>query len=80
MKTVREAVAARIEELLKLKNITKYRLSLNSGVPPTTISAIINRENDDVKLSNIILIAGGFDMTVSQFLDSPLFDEDNLKL
>ena len=80
MKTVREAIACRIQELLKQKNITKYRLAMDSGVPPTTISAIINRDFEDVKLSKIIQVAGGFDMSVSQFLDSPLFDEENLNL
>ena len=79
-KTTREAVAKRINELLKEKKMTRYRLSMNSGVAQSTIGTIINSDMDDVKFSRIILIAGGFDMTVSQFLDSPLFDEDNLKL
>ena len=78
--TTREAVAKRINELLKEKNMSRYRLAMNSGVAQSTIGTIINSELDDVKFSRIVLIAGGFDMTVSQFLDSPLFDEDNLKL
>ena len=34
----------------------------------------------DSLLSTIILIAGGFDMTVSEFLNSPLFLEENLQI
>lgn len=78
--TVSGAVSKRIEELLKKKKMTRYRLAMNSGIAHSTLQNIIKNGCDDVRFSNIILIAGGFDMTVSQFLDSPLFDEDNLKL
>lgn len=79
MNTLNHALALRIEELLEKKEMTRYRLAMNSGVPHSTLKNIIHETIDDSKLSTVILIAGGFDMTVSEFLDSPLFKEENLK-
>ena len=76
--TTNKAVAKRIEELLKEQNITRYRLAMNSGIPHATLKNIINGTVNDTLLSTIILIAGGFDMTASEFLDSKLFLEENL--
>ena len=80
MHTVNEALALRIEELLKERKITRYRLAMNSGLTHSTLKNIIHQTVKDNLLSTTILIASGFDMTVSEFLNSPLFDEENLKI
>lgn len=77
---VNHALALRIEELLKEKGITRYRLALNSGVTHSTLKNIIHETVNDNLLSTTILIASGFNMTVSEFLDSPLFWEENLNI
>lgn len=78
--SVNRALALRIEELLKEKNMTRYRLAMNSGVTHSTLKNIVHETVKDSLLSTAILIAGGFDMTVSEFFDSPLFDEENLNI
>lgn len=78
--TVNNAVLIRLKELMKEKNITRYRLAMNSGVPHSTLKNIFNGVIDDNYLSTVILLAGGLDMKVSEFLDSELFEEENLKL
>lgn len=80
MNSVNHALALRIEELLKEKNMTRYRLAINSGLTHSTLKNIVHETVKDNLLSTTILIAGGFDMTVSAFLDSPLFDEINLNI
>ncbi len=80
MNNVNRAVALRISELLRKKGITQYRLAMNSGVTHSTLKNIMHETIKDNLLSTIIQIAGGFDMKVSEFLDSPLFDEDNLSI
>lgn len=80
MNNVNHALALRIEELLKEKGITRYRLALNSGVTHSTLKNIMHETVNDSLLSTAILIAGGFNMTVSEFLDSPLFSEENLEI
>ena len=78
--TINHALALRIKELLHQKNMTRYRLAMNSGVTHSTLKNIIHEVVNDNLLSTVILIASGFDMTVSEFLDSPLFWEDNLNI
>lgn len=77
---VNHALAMRINELLSLKNMTRYRLAMNSGVTHSTLKNILHETVKDNLLSTTILIANGFDMTVSEFLDSPLFSEENLNI
>ena len=77
---VNRAVALRISQLLKEKNITQYRLAMNSGITHSTLKNIIHETVKDNLLSTVILIASGFNMTVSEFLDSPLFLEENLNI
>ncbi len=78
--TVNRAVALRIVQLLKEKNITQYRLAINSGITHSTLKNIIHETVKDNLLSTVILIASGFNMTVSEFLDSSLFLEENLDI
>jgi transcriptional regulator with XRE-family HTH domain len=78
--SVNRAVALRISQLLKEKNMTQYRLAMNSGITHSTLKNIIHETVKDNLLSTVILIASGFNMTVSEFLDSPLFLEENLNI
>ncbi len=80
MNSVNHALALRIDELLKKKKMTRYRLAMNSGLTHSTLKNIIHETVKDNLLSTTILIASGFDMTVSEFLDSPLFKEENLNI
>lgn len=78
--SVNRAVALRISQLLKEKNMTQYRLAMNSGITHSTLKNIIHETVKDNLLSTVILIASGFNMTISEFLDSPLFLEENLNI
>lgn len=60
--------------------MTRYRLAMNSGIPHSTLKNIMHETIKDNLLSTTILIAYGFGMTVSEFLDSPLFLEENLDI
>lgn len=78
--TVNHALALRITELLNERGITRYRLAMNSGVTHSTLKNIMHETIKDNLLSTTIMIASGFDMSVADFLDSPLFAEDNLNI
>lgn len=78
--SVNRAVALRVSQLLREKNITQYRLAMNSGLTHSTLKNIIHETVKDNLLSTVILIASGFGMTVSEFLNSPLFLEENLNI
>ena len=53
--TVNRAVALRIVQLLKEKNITQYRLAMNSGVTHSTLKNIIHETVKDNLLSTWFL-------------------------
>ena len=80
MNNVNHALALRIEELLKERKMTRYKLAMESGVSHSTLKNIMHETVQDNLLSTTILIANGFGMSVSEFLDSPLFDEQNLNI
>lgn len=78
--TVGNAVSIRIKKLLGEKNISQYRLEQQSGVQHGSMQCIMNGRNKNVTLSTLILIAKGFDMTLSEFLCDPLFDFENFDI
>lgn len=76
---LKEAVSRRLTELLKAKNMTNYQLSVKSGLPKSTVGNLVNCTYDSVKLRVIHEICQGLDIGLSEFFDSPLFEEENLE-
>lgn len=74
-----EAISKRLSELLAERNMTPYLLYKRSGVPKSTISNIINRSYDSVKLRIIHELCQGFGINIYDFFHSPLFEESNLE-
>lgn len=75
-----QAVAERIRELLKLQELTLYKLERRACLSHDTLKSIMKGKAKGVNLKTLVSIADGFGMTVSQFLDSDLFLYDNLNL
>ncbi len=71
-----DAVYARIIELAKSRKLSMNALSNASGVPRTTIITMTN--SSTVKLSTVYGICDGLNITLQQFFDSPLFDNENI--
>ncbi len=77
--TVNQAVAKRIEGLLKQRNMSLYRLEQNSGIQHGSMECIIKGRNKTVTLSTVIMLARGFDMTLVEFLNDELFTSEELE-
>lgn len=73
-----QAVSLRLQELLKERCMTQYQLFTKSGVPKTTIHNLIHCSYDSVKLRILHELCQGFEISISEFFQSPLFDEINL--
>ena len=73
-----QAISGRLTELLKEKQMTQYQLFIKSGVPKSTIGNVINCSYDSVKLRVIHEMCQGLGVSISEFFDSPLFQESNL--
>lgn len=77
---ISEAVAQRVRELLKENNLTQYKLEKKSLLSHETLKSIMKSKTKGVNLKTVIAIADGFGMSISDFLDSPLFIYDNLNM
>lgn len=75
-----EAVAKRTRELLFEKNKTQYRLIKETCLDKTTIQTILKGKSKDVRLSTVFLIAQSFGMSLSEFLNSPYFEYENIDI
>lgn len=71
----KEAVAQRILELCRERNIAVNTLANISGVSPSTIYSMLNQKSQNPGVVSIKKLCDGFEITVRQFFDSPLFDE-----
>ena len=74
-----QAVSERLAQLLTEKGMTQYQLYMKSGVPKSTIGNVINCSYDSVKLRVIHEMCQGLEISLNDFFDSPLFDENNLE-
>ena len=71
----KEAVAQRILELCRERNIAVNALANISGVSPSTIYSMLHQKSQNPGVVSIKKICDGLEITVRQFFDSPLFDE-----
>ena len=78
--TVNDAVAKRVATLLNEKNMSQYRLEQESGIQHGSMQCIMNGRNKTVTLSTVIMLAKGFNMSLTEFLDDNLFYSDELEI
>ena len=80
MKTLNEAVVDRINQLLPGPIGSQYTLAEFSGVPYPTIKSIMQRRTKGITLKTVIMLAHGFNMSVSEFLNDEYFNYERLDL
>lgn len=73
-----DAVILRIEQLCIEQNKSKYDLFLTSGVPQSTLTSIKKKRCQSVKVSTLYAICEGFDISLQEFFNSPLFERENI--
>lgn len=78
--TVNDAVAKRVNQLLKEKNMTQYRLEQASGIQHGHMQWIMSGKSKTVTLSTAMMLANGFGMTIIEFLDDEMFLFENLEV
>lgn len=75
-----KAVKNRINNLLVEKDMTLYRLEQKSGILHGTMMCIMGERNKNVTLKTIYRIARGFNMTFLEFLNDPIFFNEELEI
>ena len=77
--TVNDAVAKRISRLLQEKGMSQYRLEQESGIQHGSMQCIMNGRNKTVTLSTVIMLARGFGISLTEFLDDEIFCSEDLE-
>ncbi|MBR2338901.1 MAG: helix-turn-helix transcriptional regulator [Clostridia bacterium] len=78
--TVGEAVQQRILQLCTEYDITINKLSIISGVTQSTVNNIISGRNNSTTVSTIKKLCDGLEITVREFFDSDLFDDNEQEI
>ena len=78
--TVNNAVAIRISKLLKEKEMSQYCLEQESGIQHGSMQCIMNGRNKTVTLSTVMMLAKGFHMSLTEFLDDEIFSATDLEI
>ena len=78
--TVNDAVAKRISNLLREKNMSQYRLEQASGIQHGSMQCIMNGRNKTVTLSTVMMLARGFQMSLTEFLDDEVFRSEEIEI
>jgi len=71
----KEAVAARIMELCREKNLATNALANLSGVSPSTVYSMLNEKSQNPGVVSLKKLCDGLDITLREFFDSPIFDD-----
>ncbi len=75
---IQDAIILRIEQLCIERNMTKYDLFKASGVPQSTLTSIKKKRSGSVKIITLYWICEGFEISLEEFLQSPLFKRENI--
>ena len=70
----KEAVAKRILELCRKRDLAVNALANISGISPSTVYSMLNYKSKTPGIVSIQKICDGLEISVRDFFDSPLFE------
>lgn len=76
--TISQAVTARINEILREKDMTWYKLEQITGLSKDTIIGIQYSRYKSINLTTLVIIIRALGISIDEFFRSPLFYEENL--
>lgn len=74
MTTVKEAVAARFQEILHERGIRPNELATLSGVTPSSVYSMLDPRRKEVTVNLIKKLCDGLEITLGEFFSAPVFD------
>ena len=72
------AVALRISNILRERNMSQYRLEKIIAMPHNTMKTLMTERNKSVNLKTVMQIIRGLGMTTAEFFDDPIFESEDL--
>lgn len=73
--TVKEAVVARFEEILRERKIRANELAVRAGVTPSTVYSMLDGRRKELSINVIKKLCDGLDMSLGEFFSARVFDE-----
>lgn len=70
-----DAIRERINYYLKKNNMNIWKLYKSSGVPKSTLCALMQDNAGIPKLDTLLHICEGFGITIREFFDDKIFDD-----
>ena len=67
------AIRQRIINLAIENDVSLHQISLDSGIPYSTLSSFLNGKSEDPKISTILHICEGLNISLQEFFDDELF-------
>jgi len=74
MRSLKETIAFRIEQLCAERNISIYALAIQCGVDKSTIYSILGGKSNSPEVASIKKICDGLEITLGEFFNTPEFD------
>ena len=73
--TVKEAVVARFEEILRERKMRANELAVRAGVTPSTVYSMLDERRKELSINVIKKLCDGLDMSLGEFFSARVFDE-----
>lgn len=70
-----DAILKRILFLMKENKISLYALSMNAGVPYSTLNDFINRKTQTIRLETLLHICEGLNISLGEFFSNKIFND-----
>lgn len=67
------AIRQRIINLAIENDVSLHQISLDAGIPYSTLSSFLNGKSEDPKISTILHICEGLNISLQEFFDDELF-------
>ena len=74
------AVALRISNILRDKNMSQYKLERKIAMPHNTMKTLMGERNSGVNLKTVMQIIRGLEMTAAEFFNNPVFENPDLEI
>ena len=72
---LQQAVKSRVVYLCKKQNISINKLATLSGMSQSTVNSLVDGTSQNPKLLTIIRMCFGFNITIKEFVDDPIFND-----
>lgn len=72
--TVKEAVVARFNDILRQRNMRPNELATRAGVTPSSVYSMLDPRRREVSVNLVKKLCDGLDLSLGEFFSEEIFD------